>query len=334
MWRTLTCGLLALSLAYCAPRTRRADNAPTFVVVVQNRNWYAETVRVICESGQPLYPTVRGLTVGRTERATLPMRCPQIRLHVQGLGRRAWTSELIPIEADDTVVLEIGHMLRYTAWYVRPHSEPLAMRYYLSGPMSGIDGFNFRAFHAAATMLRAEGHDIVSPAEMDEADDVPPGERPWAEYLRRDLAALLQCDGVIVLPGWQDSRGASFEALVAETLDMPVLVYPHLTPPRTETVCQEAQRVVNGARRRDYGHPLDNHTRTAEGWRWWIRGRHGADVPLDAEDVCFMNDVQKSSRAMNRMIRDTLVDKAGYMGNVEMIVQERRRRGSSESQGY
>lgn len=92
------------------------------------------------------------------------------------------------------------------------------MRWYISGPMSNMPEFNFPAFHAAAATLRAEGLDVLNPAELDEADDVPPGGRPWEDYLRRDIRALMDCRGIALLPGWEKSRGACLEAHVAQAL--------------------------------------------------------------------------------------------------------------------
>jgi hypothetical protein len=96
------------------------------------------------------------------------------------------------------------------------------VRVYIAGPMSGIPEFNFPAFRAAAIDLRAQGYDVVNPAELDENDVLPDGTaaHPWSFYLRRDLQALLDCDAIYLLPGWQDSRGASLEAHVAEVLGM------------------------------------------------------------------------------------------------------------------
>lgn len=88
----------------------------------------------------------------------------------------------------------------------------------------------------------------------------------------------------------------------------------------SETILEEAQRHVHGARNEDYGHPLDNHGRTAALWSTYL-GRS-----ITPEDVCFLNILQKISRGMNRVTRDTLVDVAGYAANVEMVQDERERR--------
>lgn len=86
------------------------------------------------------------------------------------------------------------------------------------------------------------------------------------------------------------------------------------------SVLQDAMSAVNGARQMDYGHPLDNHTRTADLWSTYL------GVPITAEQVCFLNILQKVSRAMNAVTRDGLVDIAGYAQNVQMIRDERQRR--------
>ncbi len=76
----------------------------------------------------------------------------------------------------------------------------------------------------------------------------------------------------------------------------------------------------------DYGHPLDNHTATAEMVAVYLERKHGVWLPLDAEDVCWFNVLQKISREANRAKHDNRLDIAGYVENVEMILSERARR--------
>lgn len=87
-----------------------------------------------------------------------------------------------------------------------------------------------------------------------------------------------------------------------------------------QSILDEAAAAVNGARNEDYGHPLDNHSRTAALWSTYV------GVPLTAEQVCFMNILQKVSRSVHRPTRDTLVDIAGYAENIERTQAERTRR--------
>ena len=94
---------------------------------------------------------------------------------------------------------------------------------YVAGPMRDIDAYNFPAFHAAAERLRKEGVDVVDPAELDEAEPFAPGSMPVEYYKRRDLRALLRCNTVAVLSGWEGSEGATLEVFVARALGMRVL---------------------------------------------------------------------------------------------------------------
>jgi hypothetical protein len=84
-------------------------------------------------------------------------------------------------------------------------------------------------------------------------------------------------------------------------------------------ILDEAKEVVSGQRAWDYGTPADNHRRTAAYWQEYLEGRYGVEIPVDAADVCFLNILQKISRAAKRITRDTLVDIAGYAENVELI---------------
>ena len=102
------------------------------------------------------------------------------------------------------------------------------MTLYLSGPMSGLPEFNYPAFKTAAERLRSKGHTVVSPHELP-ADCLGCAnighEHSWAEHMRVDLAALLTCDVIVLLEGWQQSRGAQLEKTVAEAIGLRVIDY-------------------------------------------------------------------------------------------------------------
>lgn len=90
---------------------------------------------------------------------------------------------------------------------------------YISGPMTGLPDLNFPAFHEAANQLRAAGYTVTNPAELDAQDA---GKTlTWEQYMRRDIAALMQCDGIATLAGWSNSRGATLEVHIATRLGMP-----------------------------------------------------------------------------------------------------------------
>lgn len=103
---------------------------------------------------------------------------------------------------------------------------------YLCGPMRGKPRHGFDAFAAARDGLRAKGHGVWCPAERALHEGFDPdtgaGMRPLVDYMRRDLDALCGAWGVVVLPGWQDSRGARAELAVAWALGMPVMEWPTL----------------------------------------------------------------------------------------------------------
>jgi hypothetical protein len=113
----------------------------------------------------------------------------------------------------------------------------MTIRVYVSGPMSNMPEFNFPAFHAAAAELRARGYEVVNPAELDEGDDAIVGSMPWEDYLRRDIRALMDCNAIALLPGWQASRGASLEEHIARTLKFEVI---ELRPASPVALCEAA----------------------------------------------------------------------------------------------
>ena len=86
-------------------------------------------------------------------------------------------------------------------------------RAYIAGPMSGLPDHNYPAFAEAARQLRAHGIDAVNPAE-----NGLPAEAPWHMHMRADIAQLVTCEAIVLLPGWQASRGATLEHQIAKRL--------------------------------------------------------------------------------------------------------------------
>jgi hypothetical protein len=110
---------------------------------------------------------------------------------------------------------------------------------------------------------------------------------------------------------------------------------PDLPEGQESHILDAAKAAVYGDRQRYYGHPLDNHQRTAD--YWTVRMRHKllmlgvpeefvARFEVTAEEVCYMNIEQKLSRAYVNPDGDTNVDIAGYAENVPRIRRERERR--------
>lgn len=87
---------------------------------------------------------------------------------------------------------------------------------YVSGPMSGLPGFNFPAFNKAAAVLRAAGYVVINPAEnWGGATDVP-----RATCMRLDIQEVLASDGLALLDGWEHSPGANLEYQIARQLGL------------------------------------------------------------------------------------------------------------------
>jgi hypothetical protein len=131
--------------------------------------------------------------------------------------------------------------------------KPRKMSVYLAGPMSGLDKFNFPAFVAAAADLRQRGFDVASPAEHDLETGFNPtlnsldGFNPETA-MRWDLGKVFDLDAVVVLPGWETSRGAAIETRLCWFLHKPVLRYPQLeeiqAPAQTVDIPLSAYGVV------------------------------------------------------------------------------------------
>lgn len=97
---------------------------------------------------------------------------------------------------------------------------------------------------------------------------------------------------------------------------------PKHTRTPDDSVLVEAERIINGQRRADYGGPLESFTRIANYWTAYLQSRP-ANGPITPENVAMMMVMMKIARAEQGYHRDSLVDVAGYAGCVELMQRER-----------
>lgn len=89
--------------------------------------------------------------------------------------------------------------------------------------MSGYPADNHPAFHTWAKLLRAEGFDVINPAELDEEL----GKTNYTSLLARDLPYVARCDGGAAMHGWRGSNGGRWEAaILCHMLKRPVFELP------------------------------------------------------------------------------------------------------------
>lgn len=90
----------------------------------------------------------------------------------------------------------------------------LIMKTYLSGRITGIEHEAKNLFERYEMMV--EG-DVVNPFNLNHDHD-----RKWSSYMKECIKALMDCDKILMLPGWEDSEGAKLELMIAEKVGIMV----------------------------------------------------------------------------------------------------------------
>lgn len=238
---------------------------------------------------------------------------------------------------------------------------------YIAGPMRGIAYFNYPMFDRIAGVLREQGLCVISPADEDRKQDgFDPFENPahavpenctfprtmdFHKIVRRCLDAVLQCEEIVLLPGWERSSGAVAELTLAMWLNKRVrhvridednqvsfvcfwkglqslavdLYDEYLTEAdepgdlvgidddeEADDILEEALKITRGSRNASYGPPDQDFRRTAGMWSALFAAKLREGETFEPRDVALAMILLKTSRETHQRKRDNWVDIAGY----------------------
>lgn len=202
---------------------------------------------------------------------------------------------------------------------------------YVLGPMSGYPGNNAAEFKRTAAALRALGHEVVCPVELDEDDGVDlsrdPSEGEYVRLLARDvekiggMVARDGLDGAVALDGWEESRGAALEVMALKTLGRPIyrLVGDTLEPatPDRHPGSERFHRILrdlghlHDRKQRDYGRADDPFANVRAATEWGVPEWVGAMIRATDKVRRLQTFAQRGTLA-NEGVEDAFMDLAVY----------------------
>lgn len=92
------------------------------------------------------------------------------------------------------------------------------MKVYICGPVTGIEDMNKASFYGAELILKSLRYGVTNPIRL--CEHVAPDQ--WEEAMKVCIKAMLDCELVVLLDGWQQSKGATLERKIALSVGIEV----------------------------------------------------------------------------------------------------------------
>ena len=104
---------------------------------------------------------------------------------------------------------------------VEEYNPSTLKKVYISGPITGTKDYleKFEDIETALPLIH-QGVEVINPAKVNAN---LPKSTTWEEYMRMSLCMLSMCDGIYMMEGWQQSRGANLEYAYAKGMGITVL---------------------------------------------------------------------------------------------------------------
>lgn len=90
---------------------------------------------------------------------------------------------------------------------------------YIAGPITGHHlKKRFKAFELVENKCNELGFNVVNPMKLKHDHD-----KSWESYMRECIEALIKCDAIYLMQGWEISQGARLEFTIASKLKMQII---------------------------------------------------------------------------------------------------------------
>jgi hypothetical protein len=93
------------------------------------------------------------------------------------------------------------------------------MKIYISGAITNNPNSKAQFEKAKQTLLELnKGYEPISPMDLPHEHD-----QSWNAFMREDIKALMDCQGIYMIEGWTTSKGAWIEKTLAKSLDFKII---------------------------------------------------------------------------------------------------------------
>jgi hypothetical protein len=123
------------------------------------------------------------------------------------------------------------------------------MLLYVSGAYSGNIDENIEQAAKIAAELWEKGHAVICPHLNTMHFEIRCPQVEYTTYINGDLNMIARCDGMVMVPNWTGSQGATIEKEYADSLKIPVWFYPdipelHITEIRSPEQAQGFREII------------------------------------------------------------------------------------------
>lgn len=96
------------------------------------------------------------------------------------------------------------------------------MKVYISGRIKDYDDYLSHFSRIEHLLTQRDKFEVVNPCNIDA------GENPtYEDFMRADLKAMLDCEAIFMLEGWERSVGARLEHMVAAMCGLKIMYEVH-----------------------------------------------------------------------------------------------------------
>jgi hypothetical protein len=93
------------------------------------------------------------------------------------------------------------------------------MKVYISGKITGLEYQEaYKMFEDAEKEVRNMGGVPVNPMKLEHKPNAD-----WYDFMEKDIAELLRCEGIYMLENWGNSKGARIEYNIAREMDLKIV---------------------------------------------------------------------------------------------------------------